>query len=621
MNYKNIGMALALWSAANVNAEETKKSEETIDLGEVVITATRTETKLKKLGQSITVISRTDIENSKATNITDLLRQQPGLDYKSAGTHSNASGIFIRGMNSYHTKLLINGIPVQDPSRTQVSALLVGLTTENVERIEIIRGSASTLYGSDAIGGVINIITRKGGEGEDTKFTLSSEFGSFKHQKYNGTINGVKGPVDYHFGIGWLEDDNFSVKRSERDHDPHRNFNFNGNLGFQLAENLRLSLFGRYNNGWNEFDDGPAEVHAQQYQVGSKLEVTKLFDGLLDSSIMLSRGDSKRSFFLAPSMWGPGGSTGYSGITDNVELQNTLNFNKAHRLTFGYNRTSQEVDITETGGITTVDDRFHTDALFAQHQWEVSEQLSLNGGVRYNNHSVFGDKTTYTLGASYVIPATNTRLKASFGTGYRSPSINELFGQFGPNPNLKPETSESWDFGFEQKVSDSVDVGATYFNNRVSNYIGWTGVWPTAGYQQVSGIKIEGVESFINIQATDQLSINANYTYQHANNMESEAKLYYRPSHKIGMNINYLCLNDKLNLNLNGTFVDRRTTDTAGQDELHAYTLLNFAANYKINESVNIYGRIENLLNENYQLSKDYLTKGRTFYVGLKYNF
>ncbi len=593
-------------------------AESTEKMDDVVVTATRTETNAQKLAASVTVITKEDIANKQPSSLADLLRSVPGLSVKNDGPHSITSGVYIRGMRKYHTKVMINGVALQDTSTPQTTAIISSISLSDIERIEIIRGASSTLYGSNAMGGVINIITRKA---EEDAFSgeLGVEAGSHGWQKYSALVSGKKGNFDYLFSSEWLSENGISNKTVTSDNDTYRSLALNGEVGYQITDNLRLSLFGLYNDTDQEYDTEDfflgtieqGELHHELIQLGTALDAKNIIDGIFDSSLKFSYSRTKRAELESPQF--------YMGKTLETDWQNTININDSNRLVLGMTYTEEKSEADSFGASNH--DRYRTDAYFAQYETEPVNDLFITAGLRHNNHSEFGGETTYSASAAYLIESTGTKLKATWGTGYRAPSLYELNDPFGGDPNLTPETSESWDIGFEQTVNEKVEFGVSYFENRVSDYIEYP--WWDFIYQyvQVSGIKIHGVESYITFKPTDNVNLHFTHTWQHSNNMDQDVSpIIYLPDNKFTADLNWQ-VNEKLNLNLNGVYVDKRKTDYTGGKTLHGYTLLNVAANYQLTDSLEITGRINNILDKDYQESVGYETYGITAYAGLKYRF
>lgn len=650
---------LAMAALAGIALRAQPVEDETQQMDDVVITATLVQTPAHKLGQSITVISREQIDAAKLTYVTQLLQLVPGINIVSYGPNQNPT-VRVRGLQAYHTKVLIDGVPYQDPSQIGVTPVLNELRTSDVERIEIVRGASSVVHGSNAIGGVINIITRSGkDEGKPVAGSVSAEYGSNRHQQYSGTLRGASGPVDYSLSANWIGENGISAMSAKdginEDRDANRNASFSGRAGMDLSDNLRLEIFGRYSAGLEEYDSGfdawdysawpptylgivpdSGSVNVQNWLAGGKLAATELLDGLLDSSLAFSYTQTRRAHRdrIDPFGLGPESTAFKDRFTGDIldaTWLNTLHLAEGYKLSLGINHARENAEIID-GGTATIDRDNHSWAYFGEVQAEPFENLFLTAGARYNDHSVFGGETTWSTSARYLLEATGTTLKAAAGKAYRAPSLYELYAPAvgswwfkGGNPNLDPEVSQNWEVGFEQALLDAkVVFGSTYYESRVTDYIGWgTDVDFLSTYLQFSGVKVHGVESFIRVQPWQFLTVQLTHTYQHTNDMESDvADLPYRPKHMASLDVIYRTFGDRLTVNLNGSYVGTRHTGLGGTGtELDCYVLANLAVSYKINENLEVHGRIENLLNENYETIPGYNTYARRYFAGMTYFF
>lgn len=635
MNFLKFTVLVSLVVSSAFAQEEKQVTNEVValkvneveKLNDVVVTATRTKIKEEQVARSITVITAEDIEREQPHSFLSMLNRVPGVNIKSDGPRAASSSISIRGMRGYHTKVMINGITIQDTSGTQTKAILSTISLDNIERVEIIRGASSTLYGSNAMGGVINIITKKGSI-NGVSGEVGTEIGSYGYQKYNSAIRGVKGKFDYAVSTQWLSEDGISAKKDNSEDDSFRSSSTNVDVGYQITDQLKLSGFSRYTDSDEEYDNGYStpknrgSFHIIDLQLGTKLAAERLFGGIFDSSIgfnysKVRRADSEGSAF-------------YMGQTLETDWQNVLRINDRNRILFGMTYTEEKAKKDFFGATS---DRARTDSYYGQYEVEPIDNLFLTSGIRYTNHSEFGGDTTYSLSAAYLIKETGTKLKSSFATGYRAPSLYEL--NYRPalgTLDLDPEKSQSFDIGFEQTINDFFEFGMNFFQNRVTNYIGYnpgTG-WPAPDYyEQVSGIKIYGVESYIKITPVKSVILDFNHTYQHTNNMDSEiSPMVYQPSNTFGASVNWE-VDSKWNLNLNANYVGTREYDVyvwpvgnvRSTKKLHGYTLVNFSTSYDITNELQIYGRIDNLLDQDYEASFEYNSYGITTYVGMKYLF
>ena len=636
----SVGLSAAEVAAAAAAAGESPRQMET-----VVVSATRTATPVSQLGQSVTVITREQIENSRFSSLTDLLRQVPGVDFRSSGPQSSSTTLALRGMMGYHTKFLINGIPVQDASGVQQVPLLNDIDLADIEQIEIVRGPGSTVYGSNALGGVVHIRTRRGEEEGRPRVRLGMEAGSHGRLSSSGSVRGQSGPLDYSLSLRRESERGISAMDTplNEDDDPWRHRQVQGTLGLRLAENVRLEYFGRYSRVDEEYDMGwpasewePAtldsgDTHSQRWLSGLRLEATDLLDGLLDVSLGASVSDLRRGYRdEAGWSW----KDRFAGRTIEYTWQNTLHVHERADLVLGLDQVQESARLDDGGypayaipASTPIDRRHRTTAVFAELQTEPVDNLFLNGGGRWNRHSVFGDEWTWMAAAAYHVPSWGTRFKTSAGKAYRAPSLYELYEPSYGNPDLDPEVGTAWDLGVEQDLCERrLTLGTTWFQNRVSQYIGWnpqaTAQQPFGFYDQTSGIRSQGLESFVRCRPVDDVVVQFTHTYQHTLDMEANASpLQYKPRHKGSADLTWRPFAGPVTLNLNGSYCGHMNTVSGGGEHLDAYTLANAAVSWTVSEHLEVYGRVQNLLNESYRVFPNYNEYGRVYYVGMNVTF
>ena len=583
-----------------------------------IITANRVATDAKQVGKSYTIISQKEIQQSTSNDLLNILRRVPGLHFAENGPHGTSS-IFIRGNEGYHTKVLYNGVPIEDAAGTQVSSssFLNSINLDNVERIEIIRGAQSVLYGSDAIGGVINIITKRGGA-EAFSGSVRQEFGANKYSKSTVSVFGSEDKIDYSFGVGHESENTFSATNSDAgfnfdaDGDAYRNTSGNGQLSYYATDQLSLSLSGNYINSEIEYDQG--ELQTQAGTIRPEISITELLNGDLDTSIAYSLTDTRRSVF----------NTGFPGNFESqihkYEWMNTYRAGDMHTFTFGVDFEEQEAQ-TNNIGKTTVEFQEY----YLQDHIVFNDIYSVTAGARFIHHSQFGDHAVWQISPAAYFASTDTRLHASAGTGFRAPSVNELFGPFGNNPDLLPEESESYDLGIEQGFNDGkIKIGLTGFYNTIDDAIIYSNT--TFAYDTVPHIRTYGLESFVSVDVSEDLYLKLVYTRLHTEGQQAndpDTRLVRRPKDSATFLANYQAT-DKLNLNLELNYnSDRPAADFFSNDvpALDAYFLTDFAATYEISKQLKVFGRIENLLDEDYEYARGYNTRERTYFAGLEYSF
>ena len=594
----------------------------------VIVTANRTTTEIKEVGKSFTVISREEIERSNHRDILDMLKRVPGINISKSGPNG-LSSIYIRGNEGYYTKVLIDGSPIEDASGTQVnySNFINSLNLDNVEKIEVIRGPQSTLYGSDAMGGVINIITKKG-SGKLFGGAVRQEFGKDRFNKSTLSLNGADGGFNYSLSLSQESQETYSTTNHESsrfngDDDYYHATNLNYNFGYKVNDNLKFSLSGLYSSSDVELDNNSShnETFNQMSVIRPSITLMNLLDNRLDIEFAYSHTDSRRT----------GDTVDAFSQTHNYSVFNTLEISDWNTLSFGAEYKSQSSYSDESPSKKeTVYKEY-----FLQEQLSYEDWYFLTLGGRFSDHSEFGGHYTYQLAQAFHIKETGTKLHMSYGTAYRAPSHFELFTPLtdyggglifeGGDPNFKPETSETFDIGFDQELyNGSLKFGATYFYVETEDKIAYIITDPmtySGGYKQLGSARSYGLESYIQYNFNEDLFTKFIYTRTH-----TEYKLQYEdvraprvPEDAFTILINWQAT-QKLNFDVEFNYVGNRFSDTSGV-KLESYTLAHFSATYQLYENVKLFAKINNLFDEQYEYAQGFNTYGRSLYAGFEFKF
>lgn len=620
--------------AENVQ-EETESSPQKNPIAKrldtVVVTATRTEKELRNTGSSITVIDAEEIADRQLFTVGDLLRDVPGVDVVQTGGIGTTTTVSIRGASSGQTLVLIDGIEMNDPSTPGNLFDFADLMTDDIERIEILRGPQSTLYGSNAIGGVINIITKKG-KGKP-KYSLSAEGGSYGTYKILGSVNGATDLINYNFSGSRLETQGFSAADEDlpgnSEDDGYRNTTINAGLGITPLDNLDIQWNVRYNDAKKDLDNcgGPycdnlvRGAENQQLNTGLKGDLS-LFDGFWDQSLSLAYTYVDR-IDRDPS---PGSFLPFSEFEGNkfkVLWQNNLKLHETNTLTLGI---EDEEEWMETNAISRKSQ--NTAGYFLQDQINLWDRSYTTAGVRYDDNNRFGGKVTWRVTQLVAIDEIGTRLKGSYGTGFKTPSLFQLFAPpdpfFGPigNPNLQPETSRGWDIGFEQTLwEEQILFGGNYFNNRFEDLIDFTAV----GYRNIDSASSRGFEGFVEISPLEGLTMRGNYTYTRSHDDSTGLSRLRLPENKGSININYNFL-QHANVNLNIVVVGERddlnfSSFPFNRVTLPGYSVVNLAGSYDVNQYLKAFLRIDNLFDKEYQEVFGFGTSGVSAFGGIRLSY
>ncbi|WP_417792892.1 TonB-dependent receptor plug domain-containing protein [Terasakiella pusilla] len=582
---------------------------------EVVVTATRMETPISKVGSSTTVITAEEIERDQAREVIDVLRKVPGLSITQTGSFGASTSIFMRGMSAYHTQLLIDGVEMADPSAAQPSYDFGHLMVTDIERIEIVRGPQSTLYGGDAMGGVINIITKKG-KGAP-RSSVSAEYGSYNTKNLKASLSGAHQKLSYAVSASYLDTQGFSSadERNGNDEDDGaENLTINANFGVQFTDNFSVETKLRHMRSEIEYDnwaggravdrnDNMRKRESSAY-LGANLA---LFDNRLTNKFGVSYISSERDTYL-----GDARNSYFDGDKNKFEYQGNFKITDAQNIVFG---AETEQEHTEQAGI---DQKVRNNGYFATYQIEAVENLVLSAGARLDDHEKYGNHDTYRLTGSYTLDSTQTRFHSSLGTGFRAPSLYELYESVwgGGNPNLKPEESRGWDFGVEQPLwEDRIVLDVTYFENTTKNLINWVG----SGYVNINEAEARGVETGLSVDLLDNLSLAGTYTYTLAENKSTGGTLARRPKHEGTLSLAYEPMDDlttDLSVRAKG-----RTFDSATSSYMGGFAVYDFKTSYKINDVATVFGRVENIFDKDYHEASSYGTGGRAAYVGVRASF
>lgn len=616
-------------------AESTPKK-----LDDIIVTANYIPMDKAKIGSAVTVITAEDIERQQVKYLSDILRTVPGLAVnQSGGGFGTLTQIRIRGAEGNQTLVRMNGIELNDPSRGS-EFNFDNLLADDIERVEIIRGPQSSLYGSDAIGGVINIITKKGRQG--LKLHGSAEAGSFGgYEAKGGFSGGFEDKLDYHFNVSQFESRGISIAESGNEPDGNKNLTLDTTITARPVDIVEVGVTGRrveadldtdgFQGGIGAIDSNSTTKTKQNFgRVYAKLELLKDHQYFhWNHQVSAGYSESRRKNFknAAFSSYFNGRNVKYAYQT-NLLLDTSELLQMHQALTF---QLEHEKDTVNTkSSFSTVNRNIRTTSYVGEYQLELLDRIALTGAIRYdNNDKLFKDATTYRGTLSYQLKETRSRLHASFGTGVKNPTIFELFGfsaNYHGNPNLQPEKSQGWDVGIEQKMfNDKVVLDTTYYNNRITNLI--TGYGTTSINK--SGVnKIEGIEVSLMAQLLSNLDFNASYTWNSSRDADGVA-LVRRPKHIASTNLNYAfsLFNRDGNLNVgvkyNGYQTDYKFDAAFNRSivQLNDYTLVNVAASYHVYKQIEVFARVENLLDEHYQEVYSYAAKGIAGYGGIRFSF
>jgi len=592
----------------------------TYQLGKIVVTATKTEQYQAEVGSSTTVITDEDLKKRGKTYLLDVLRETPGVSVMQYGGFGGGTAVYLRGAELGHTLVMINGVEVNDPMEMYGGYFdFAHILTDDVQRVEIVRGPHSTLYGSDAIGGVINIITKKG-EGKP-KWQALFEGGSYNTFKESLSYGGSNEKFNYYFSLIRLDSDGISKAKDGSEDDAYRNTTFSSRLGYKILENANLDLVFRYTDAKTDIDDDayeddPNNIAWWKNLVG-KISFSQCVNSFWDYKLSFSYSRTKRMYRDNPDSVDTADNTHnwYIGDNKKFEWQNNFILANWNTITAGFEYEKERGFGDGYWWGSTRFDRKTIDnkGYYLQDQINLGNKFFTTLGIRVDDHELFGTETTYKISTAYLIPETGTRLKASWGTGFKAPSLYQLYSSYG-DINLQPEESRSYDIGYEQSFLDNkLFLNLVYFHNKIKNLIQWS----MMKYRNIGKAKTKGVEAEFTFSPFEDLKIGINYTYLDCKNEITGKKLARRPEHEISLNINYRFL-DKGNLNISTSYVGSRWDDSANTKKLKRYAKVDLTVTYDLTKNFQVFARAENLFDKDYMQIRGYEMPGASFYAGVK---
>lgn len=599
-----------------------------------LVSPTAVATPSEAVASSVTVITASDLERDQRRTVADALRTVPGLNVVQTGAVGGQTSIFMRGTNSNHVKILVDGIDVSDPSTPNGAFDFGHLMVGDVERIEVLRGPQSGLYGANSLGGVISIITKKGqGPARATAYVEGGSFGTFNQ---GAGVSGSNGIFNYAFNVGHVRSTDTPVTPPEllqpgqkRISDFYDNWTYSTKFGFDFSKNFSLNFVGRYTDATKLFtgDSFPAPTYAGVINNDHSSLTVQQFYGRVEAVTTL--GAVKNYFSVAQTSLhsvntSPQPAASYSvndGDRTQVDWRNVITVAPGQTVIVGVERKIESINTT---GSSTLAAGEWNNAAYIEGQSQIGRSLFLTLNGRYDNNETFGDHTTFRFAPAFIVPGTETKLKASVGTGFRAPSLNERFYQssyFNGNPNLKPEESVGWDIGFEQPVlANRVRFGVTYFHNDIKNLINSNATFTS--YANVDQATTWGYESFVSWAVARNLNLRSDYTFTRAFNAVTGDELLRRPRHKASVTASW---SPTQAVTLSGTVLytgswmdNDRFFSAPAAFRTDPYTLVNLAGNYKVNETVSLFARVDNLFDVRYQDPTGFLKPGLGVFGGVR---
>ena len=578
---------------------------------EIIVDGLRLPTAIGDAGSSVTVITADDIELRAYQFALDAIATAPGVTINQNGAFGGLATVRIRGASTDQTLVLLDGVPFGDPTSVGGGYDFSILDPADIERIEILKGPQSTLWGSDAIGGVINIITKRADDGLGGRAFL--EGGSFATARGGASVFGGGDAGEFRLsasgitsnGISKAEEDNGNPER-----DSYDGYTLDGGGGLNIGT-LRFEAKARYQTGETQIDGFPPpnfsltdtddKSSTDQLSLHGRV-IAPLFDDRLRNEFSIGYTDITRN-----------GSFGGFATTDEgdrliLRYQGTAQVFDQHRIAVGAEREETQANGQESS----------INALFGLVELKPVEGLTVSAGLRYDDHSTFGEEVTARAAAALSLTRHIT-LRSSWGEGFKAPTIFQLtqsFGALPPNADLQPETSEAFDVGVDVDVFDGrTTFGVTYFNRDTENLIIFA---PNSRYENLARTKAQGIELSAKIALSDRFGVNAGYAFIDAEDAISGERQIRTPRHSGDASLTYndARLSGALSVRYNGD----ETEGPFGSD-VDAWVRVDLSAAYEVSDAIELYGRVENLLDSDYQQVSGFGTPGLSAFGGVRLNF
>jgi vitamin B12 transporter len=626
-----LAVASVLAAAAAAQAEDT-----------VVITATRTEQSLPQVGQTVSVIDSPTITRRQVDTVVDLLRNVPGVTFARNGGIGTTTSVYIRGAESDQTVALIDGVKLNDPSSPGGGFNFGNLLVGNISRIEVLRGSQSVLWGSQAIGGVVSLTTTE--PTEELSANARAEYGWRSTRELVGNVSQKIGPVSASLGAGTFRTDGISAFNEERggaERDGYDNFGAHAKFNIALADNVSVDLRGWYSNGKAGIDGFPPpnfefadtrEYSRTRELVGYTGLNVALLDGRFHNRVGVAYTETKRENF------DPDGfvfqTFDANGRNTRIEYQGILDITEAVRTTFGAESEHSRFITASFGGPPTRGEA-DLNSAYAELVARPLSGLTTTVGLRHDHHDEFGSKTTVGASAAWTPNEGATVLRASYSEGFKAPTLYQLQSEFG-NLLLRPESARGFDAGVTQRVlGDKIELTISAFQrnahdliNFVSCDVPFTGICtnrPFGTYDNVSRARASGVELSTVFKPVEAFAAQVSYSYvksvdRSAGSTTFDNDLTRRPRETLSAVLDYRWAVG-LDMGATLTHVGSSFDNASNTRRVEAYDIVDLRLAYPLTDHFELQARVENLTNEKYETIFRYGTPGRSSYAGFRLTY
>ena len=599
-----------LLSEYSYSQELDTNSLNSSEIENITIRSTRIPAGAKDIGSSLYIISEDQIKARGFKDAIDAISSAPGVTSKQNGSFGGVGTIRIRGASSSQTLVLVDGVPVNDSSSPAGGYNFEYLNTSNIQSIEVLKGSQSTLWGSDAIGGVINIYTK---QPESTSFGASAEIGSFGLKRGSADINFAGSNSRFRVSTSKTSVDGISKAdekdgNSEDDGFESESYSMSGSIDL---DSLILKGLLSYMESQVEYDsygfatgvqDGDERSNTDEF-IGSISALFDLFDDKLQNSIFISQSDINRDYYSNGSF-----SFGAEGKRELIRYQGNIEVNEFNKIAFGLESEESKVDADES----TID------GSFLLYEFRPNSKIIISTGIRNDDHEGFGSKTTRRISGTFK-PSDNLIIRSSWGEGFKVPTIFQstyfCCGATSANSSIRPETSTSYDFGFELFFNEmNSNFSITYFNQDINDQINFS--FGVGGYENIDKVNSEGFEIALDYEISKLMSLYLNYSYIDSVDGNGSSLFYVaKDSGEAGLIY-------EPNNSYSGSIIARYNgSESSSYGKIDSWIRFDVNGSYKLSGTNELYFRIENLLDKEYQQIFGYGTPERSGFIGLRSKF
>jgi vitamin B12 transporter len=630
-----VACGFLLACVAPVSTLRAEDVETPSDADQIIVTASRLETTQADVGSSVSVVTQEELQEGKYPTVVEALRKVPGLDIVRSGGPGGNAAAFIRGADSSQTQVLLDGIELNNPASPNRGFNLTTLTLENVDRIEIIRGPQSMIYGSDAIGGVINIISKQAKKG--VHMSAMSEAGSYSSFNNVGTLSYGSDAIDFTGGVTQQDVGNISsagANYGNFEHDAFHNTSLSGRLALRPSDSVDtafITRYGRSNAGLDNFggfggDDPNRHYNNEEFFNRGQIEArfldntltTKAWTDYTDHGLYDNNDPDQMSAEYLRS--------NYIGNMLDAGTSVTWAPKKYFSSVLGYEYEKERASsyYYSDGSYGPYENVFdwrsaNTNSVFFETKTSYEEKVFLDAGVRYDRQSIFGDRTTFRVAPAWYVTE-STKLRGSVGTGFKAPSLVQLYSPYG-NPDLQAETSTGWDIGVDQQiVRDRLAAEVTFFDNDYDDLITFNP--STFVLENINSAYTQGVEVALTTTLSETVSLRSAYTYTESEDRDTDESLLRRPRNKGSITTTYQPT-DRVTSQVEWRVYGKRFDNDFSayppvRTTLAGYGLVNLAISYKANDTFEIFTRVDNIFDQEYEEVLGYGTMGCAAYGGVK---